>query len=216
MGALRQEDYLERPTLTHEEIPDETVYLLDGTSMLYRAFYAPSASGYLAADGATEVGALLAMGIEFARFINEVNPRYLAMAFDVDRDTTFRRDMFPPYKAQRVPHPEDLKLQVPLAKAMAEALGCRTFEMEGFEADDVIATLTRWGRSVGLGVVVCSVDKDMWQLVRERVHVMGPRRGGYSIVGDEEVKARFGVRPSQLPDLMGLAGDAADNIPGLE
>lgn len=204
------------PPLTHEQLPDESIYILDGTSMLFRAFYGRGAGGYLAADGATEVGAVLAMGIEFAQFINEVNPRYVAMAFDVGRDTTFRREIFPPYKAHRKPHPVDITLQMPLAKALAEALGCRTLSLEGFEADDVMATLTRWARSVGLGVVVCSSDKDMCQLVRDRVHVMLPRSNDYAILGHEEVEAKFGVRPSSLPDLFGLVGDVADNIPGVK
>ncbi|CAM9254428.1 unnamed protein product, partial [Sphacelaria rigidula] len=138
------------------------------------------------------------------------------MAFDVGRDTTFRREIFPPYKAHRKPHPYDLTLQMPLAKALAEALGCQTFSLEGFEADDVMATLTRWARSAGLGVVVCSSDKDMCQLVRDRVHVMLPRSNDYAILGDEEVKEKFGVKPRALPDLFGLVGDVADNIPGVK
>ncbi|CAN0210062.1 unnamed protein product [Ectocarpus sp. 4 AP-2014] len=213
--------------LTHDQLPEESIYLLDGTSMLFRAFYGRGAGGYLASNGATEVGAVLAMGIEFAQFINEVKPRYVAMAFDVGRETTFRRKLYPQYKAQRKPVPLDLTLQIPLAKALSEALGCRTFEMEGYEADDVMATLARqdaragawlgwWGRSVGLGVVVCSSDKDMCQLVRDRVHVMQPRRDGYTILGSEEVLAKFGVKPSALPDLFGLVGDVADNIPGVK
>ncbi|CAN0190906.1 unnamed protein product [Ascophyllum nodosum] len=155
------------------------------------------------------------MGIEFAQFINEVKPRYVAMAFDVGRDTTFRRDMFPPYKAQRKPIPEDLALQTPLARALCEALGCRTFTAPGFEADDVMATLARWARSVGLSVVICSEDKDMCQLVGDRMHVMYRRSNGYGVVGAEEVQAKFGVKPASLPDLFGLAGDASDNIPGV-
>ncbi|CAM9949243.1 unnamed protein product, partial [Hapterophycus canaliculatus] len=138
------------------------------------------------------------------------------MAFDVGRETTFRRKLFPEYKAQRKPVPVELGLQIPLAKALSEALGCRTFAMEGFEADDVMATLARWGRSAGLGVVVCSCDKDMCQLVRDRVHVMQPRSNGYTILGAEEVVAKFGVKPAALPDLFGLVGDVADNIPGVK
>ncbi|CAN0548903.1 unnamed protein product, partial [Ectocarpus sp. 12 AP-2014] len=131
------------PPLTHDQLPEESFYLLDGTSMLFRAFYGRGAGGYLASNGATEVGAVLAMGIEFAQFINEVKPRYVAMAFDVGRETTFRRKLYPQYKAQRKPVPLDLTLQIPLAKALSEALGCRTFDMEGYEADDVMATLAR-------------------------------------------------------------------------
>eukprot|EP00752_Nemacystus_decipiens_P009700 g8663.t1 len=202
--------------LTHQQLPDESIYILDGTSMLFRAFYGRGAGGYLGSNGATEVGAVLAMGIEFAQFINEVKPRYIAMAFDVGRDTTFRRKLYPAYKAHRKPVPVDLNLQIPLAKALSEALGCRTFSMEGYEADDIMATLARWGRSVGLGVVVCSSDKDMCQLVRDRVHVMQPRSDGYTVLGDEEVISKFGVKPSSLPDLFGLVGDVADNIPGVK
>eukprot|EP00903_Cladosiphon_okamuranus_P014557 g13503.t1 len=200
------------PTL----LPEESIYILDGTSMLFRAFYGRGAGGYLASNGVTEVGAVLAMGIEFAQFINEVKPRYVAMAFDVKRETTFRRELYPEYKAHRKPVPVDLNHQIPLAKALSEALGCRTFSMEGYEADDVMATLARWGRSAGLGVVVCSSDKDMCQLVRDRVHVMQPRSDGYTVLGDEEVMSKFGVKPSALPDLFGLVGDVADNIPGVK
>ncbi|CAM9647425.1 unnamed protein product, partial [Phaeothamnion confervicola] len=164
------------PPLTPGDLPDETLYLLDGTAMMFRAFYGRGAGGYLAADGATEVGAVRAMGVELARFVTDVRPRYLAMAFDVGRDSTFRRAIFADYKAQRAAHPQGLLMQMPLAKAMVTALGCRYFELEGYEADDVMATLSRWGRAAGLNIAVVSDDKDMCQLAADRVHIVTPGR----------------------------------------
>ncbi|KAG5189704.1 5'-3' exonuclease [Tribonema minus] len=160
----------------HTDVPDETLWVLDGTSMLFRAHFGKGSQSYLAADGATEVAAVLAMGIELAQFIEEVQPRYLAVAFDVDRNSTFRRQLMPTYKAHRPPHPRDLLLQLPLATALTKCLGCTCLSQRGYEADDVMATLATWGRSIGLSVVLVSEDKDMLQLVRERVHVMAPRR----------------------------------------
>ncbi|CAM9873184.1 unnamed protein product [Chrysoparadoxa australica] len=201
---------------THHQLPDETLYLLDGTAMMHRAFHGKGSGSYLAADGATEVAALKAMGIELAQFIAEVKPRYLAMAFDTDRNTTFRRVIMPSYKAQRPALPLDLELQLPLASKMASALGVKCYCMKGWEADDIMATLARWAREVHLNAVLVSDDKDMHQVIRDRVHVMTPKSRGHKLLGQAEVMQKYGLGPSVLTDLTGLTGDHADNIPGIK
>lgn len=132
-------------------------------------------------------GALTVMMLQFARFVRDVKPRYLAVAFDVTR-TTFRNDLYPAYKQHRSDISPHLVPLLGLAPSLIEKLGCRSYMKLGFEADDVMATLSKWGRGRGLNVVHVSADKDMLQLIGTGVHVMHPFTR--EIFGPDEVGRR--------------------------
>jgi len=208
------------PRFTHHELSQETLYIMDGTSMIYNAYFSREGmdefGGYTAALGnngeMVPCGALLAMSMHFARFIRDIKPRYLVAAMDVSRET-FRNEIFPDYKQQRPSAPEDLVPQFGHVQGILEAMGCQTYGAQGYEADDVMATLSSWARERGLQVCIVSGDKDMLQLVGTGVHVMNPRNR--VMMGTREVQEKYGVAPRYLCDLMALIGDSADNIPGV-
>lgn len=156
--------------------------------------------------------ALSVMAMNFARFIREVKPTYLAAAFDSSRKSLVRATVLPSYKSQRPATPTDLIPQLLAAPSLLEAFGCKCFRLDGHEADDLMASISRWGRGKGLNVVHVSIDKDMLQLVNTGVHVMRP--GNFEVMGKEAVFEKFGVLPESLVDLLALMGDGADNIPG--
>jgi len=220
------------PKFIYKDLPSETLYILDATSMIYNAYFSRegvsdfgdsfmsvSGSGFEGGscdgnhDSKVSSSALTTMSMHFARFIRDVKPRYVVAALDVSR-TTFRSDLYTPYKQQRPSTPHDLAHQFPLVKPVLEALGVPTYGVEGYEADDVMATISLWARAKGLNVCLVSGDKDMLQLVDVGVHVMNPRTR--EMTGVQEVRNKYGVSPSDLVDLMALAGDSADNIPGVK
>jgi DNA polymerase-1 len=153
-------------------------------------------------------------------------PRYLAAVFD-SRTPTFRHKRYPDYKATRQKAPEDLHSQVPLVEEVLHALGVPVLQAEGYEADDIIATLVRRGREESRPCYIFSSDKDLLQLVGERVWELRPSKtaktdgGGtgstpYDLIGPEEVKAEWGVAPDRVLDLLSLTGDSSDNVPGVK
>lgn len=211
------------PKFDFRELPGETLYILDGTSMLYNAYYSRESSNdfydvrtkKVKEDGEEieiHCGALAAMSMHFARFIRDVKPRYVCAALDAS-SKTFRNDLYPAYKEQRESAPEDLIPQFNMVEPTLHALGCPTYTKLGYEADDIMAALTVWGRERGLNVCIVSGDKDMLQLVDVGIHVMNPRNR--KMMGVSEVTAKYGVPPEGLVDMMALVGDSADNIPGV-
>ena len=211
------------PEFHFRELPGETLYILDGTSMIYNAYYSRESSNDFydvrtrkveESGEETEIhcGALAAMSMHFARFIRDIKPRYICAALDAS-SKTFRNDLYPQYKEQREAAPEDLIPQFQMVQPTLHALGCPTYIKQGYEADDVMAALTVWGRERGLNVCIVSGDKDMLQLVDVGVHVMNPRNR--KMMGISEVTAKYGVPPQGLVDMMALVGDSADNIPGV-
>ena len=148
------------------------------------------------------------------KYLKDARPSHAAVCFD-HALTSFRNDLEPGYKAGRGEAPEDLEPQFALCAEAARALGVRTFEAEGFEADDVIATLCRRLVSRRARVVVVSADKDLAQLVREdgRVVLRDDARG--TTLDADGVRGKFGVAPRQIPDWLGLVGDAVDSLPGV-
>jgi DNA polymerase-1 len=151
-------------------------------------------------------------------------PRYMAAVFD-SRTPTFRHKRYPDYKATRQKAPEDLHAQVPLVEEALHALGVPVLQAEGYEADDIIATLVRRCREEGRSCYIFSSDKDLLQLVGERVWELRPSKtaktdgggtGGYDLIGPEEVKTEWGVVPGRVLDLLSLTGDSSDNVPGVK
>jgi DNA polymerase-1 len=190
------------------------VLLFDGNALVHRAFHAlppltVSKTGEI-------VNAVYGFASTLLKVIAELKPTYWAIAFD--RPTpTFRHQKFEDYKAQRPATPEELKNQIKRVHQLVDAFHIPVFEIDGFEADDVLGTLGKQAAEQGVETIIVSGDNDMLQLVAPGVRMLAPRRAfGDSILYDEEaVKQKYSIRPSQITDLKALTGDPSDNIPGI-
>ena len=187
----------------------KSLYLIDGSSYLYRAFHAlPPFSN----SRGEPTGAVLGVINMLQKSLKEAKPSHLAVVFDAP-GRTFRDDLFEAYKAHRPPMPDDLRAQIaPLLEAV-EALGLPMLRISGVEADDVIGTLARRGARAGMQVVISTGDKDMAQLVDGQVTLVNTMTG--STLDRAGVKAKFDVYPEQIVDYLALIGDTSDNIPGV-
>ncbi|MBL7080987.1 MAG: DNA polymerase I [Candidatus Omnitrophica bacterium] len=187
------------------------VVLIDANGICYRAYYAIRGL-------ATSYGLCTNAIYGFVNFLNkvlkEINPQYMGVCFDVSRHT-FRQKEFARYKIQRPPMPADLVTQLPYIKKIIKAFGINIFEKEGFEADDVIATLTRKAKEKDFTIMIVSADKDILQLVDEGVIVLHPHKDKKIIYDVAGVKRQYGFLPGRIADFIALAGDTADNIPGV-
>ncbi|MCG6867748.1 MAG: DNA polymerase I [Gammaproteobacteria bacterium] len=183
--------------------------LVDGSSYLYRAFHALPA---LSNGKGQPTGAVYGVTAMLKKLLTDYRPQRMAVVFDA-RGKTFRHDLYPAYKANRPPMPEELSQQVQPLHVLVEALGMPLLSIEGVEADDVIGTLTRAALAEGTPVVISTGDKDMAQVVQNGVTLVNTMndtrldRGG--------VQERFGVAPEQIVDYLALMGDKVDNIPGV-
>ncbi len=186
------------------------LYLLDGSSYIYRAYYGIRD---LATSGGMPTNAVFGFSRMLLTLLQEHSPEYLAVVFDRPRDETFRREIYPEYKANRDAMPEDLVPQIPYIRKILQALTIPVLEAPGFEADDVIATLARRSAAEGIRVTVVTGDKDLMQIVNDKICLLDTMKGSCS--GPQEVLERFGVPPERVPDVLGLAGDTSDNIPGI-
>ncbi len=187
--------------------------LLDTNGLIYRAFYALP---YLVTASGRPTNAVYGFTAMLLKVLEEERPAYVAAAFDRP-GRTFRHEQYAAYKAQRIAMPDDLRPQIGLSKQVLDALRIPIFEAEGFEADDIIATIARRARREGLSVLIVSGDLDTLQLVDEDTRVMVTSRGvTETVVYDEaRVRERFGFEPERLPDYKSLRGDPSDNIPGI-
>lgn len=186
------------------------LYLLDGSSYIYRAYYGIRDR---ATAGGMPTNAVFGFTRMLLTLLQENRPDYLAVVFDPPREETFRRKIYPAYKANRDAMPEDLALQVPYIKQILQSLNIPSLEAPEFEADDLIATLARRHAAEGTQVTVVTGDKDLMQIVGERIELLDTMKNKRS--GPQEVLDRFGVPPELVADLLGLAGDTSDNIPGV-
>jgi len=188
-----------------------TVHLVDASPYVFRAYFS------LPSSITTPEGAPANAAYGFASFllklIDDEAPSHLAVAFDESLTTSFRNDLYPEYKAQRELPPAELEAQLTACRDVADALGAATFADAVYEADDILATLAEQMTAAGHGAVVVSGDKDLAQLVGPRVELYDAARD--ERLGAAEVRQKFGVEPEQIPDLLGLQGDAVDNIPGV-
>ena len=183
--------------------------LVDGSSYLYRAFHAmPS----LTNSKGQPTGAAYGMTNMLKRLEAEVQPELAAVVFDA-KGKTFRDDLYPEYKANRPPMPMELRSQIETIHALVRALGFPVLVEGGVEADDVIGTLAEQARRQGLDVLVCTGDKDMAQLVDERVTMVNTMDD--PVLDAAGVKAKFGVPPESIVDYLALVGDTVDNVPGV-
>ena len=200
---------------TERDIMENTLYILDGHGLIYRAYYAFINRPLITTKG-ENTSAIFGFMRMLLKLLQEEEPSHLVCAFD-PRGKTFRHERFPEYKAKRMKAPEDLHVQGELIKRIVEKLGITRVEVEGFEADDVIGTLSSQATALGMKTVILSGDKDVLQLVDESVSVYTSKKGisEVEVLHMEEVEAQWGVRPGQMIDLFALMGDQSDNIPGV-
>lgn len=192
----------------------EKLFLLDAYALIYRAYYAFIKSPRINSKG-LNTSAILGFVNTLHEVIEKEKPTHIGVAFDPS-GPTFRHEAYEQYKAQREACPEDIKKAVPIIKEVLRAMRIPILEVPGFEADDVIGTLATKAGDMGIDTYMLTPDKDYGQLVRENVRMYRPRHGGgYEVMGPEEVKAKYGISSTlQVIDLLGLMGDASDNIPG--
>ncbi|MBW2699200.1 MAG: DNA polymerase I [Deltaproteobacteria bacterium] len=184
-------------------------YLIDGSGYIYRAFFGIA---QLSNSSGTPTNAVFGVTRMLLKLLDEEQPENLVVVFDAP-GPTFRHEIYPEYKANRPPTPEELVPQRPLVRRAVEALNLPQVELVGFEADDLIGTLTDRAREAGQEVVIVSGDKDMMQLVGPGVVLLDPMKGKrYDADG---VFEKMGVKPEQVVDLLALMGDSSDNIPGI-
>ncbi|MBF6467612.1 DNA polymerase I [Nocardia beijingensis] len=192
-----------------------TLLLLDGHSIAYRAFFALPAENFKTVTGQT-TNAVYGFTAMLINLLRDEKPTHVAAAFDVSRQT-FRAEAYPEYKANRTTTPDEFRGQVELTKDVLGALGIPVMAIDGFEADDVIATLTTQATAAGFRVLIVTGDRDSIQLVDENVTVLYPRKGVSDLTRftPEEVMAKYGLTPNQYPDYAALRGDPSDNLPGI-
>jgi DNA polymerase-1 len=194
----------------------ERLLLLDGNGLIYRGYYALIDQPLTTSKGEL-VTAVFGFTNIVLRAIADVHPDHIAVAFDLGKPT-FRHERYAEYKATRTRMPDDMRDQIPKVRDVVKALGIPVYEREGYEADDVIATLTGQAEAAGLGVTILTGDLDMLQLVTERTRLMVSLRGGVAntVAYDlAKIDERWGLRPDQMLDYKSLKGDPTDNIPGI-
>ncbi|MDE6160345.1 MAG: DNA polymerase I [Muribaculaceae bacterium] len=192
------------------------LFLLDAYALIYRAYYAMMRSPRRTTDG-LNTSAIFGFSNTLDDILRKENPDYIAVCFDPPGGHTFRHDAYPEYKAQREKQPEDITVAIPYIKELLAAYRIPVVEIEGYEADDVIGTLSRVAEEEGYMTYMMTPDKDYGQLVTDRVLQYRPALGGkgFEVRGPAEVCARYGISsPRQVIDLLALEGDASDNIPG--
>jgi DNA polymerase-1 len=187
-----------------------TLYLIDGSAYVYRAFFAlPPLSN----SKGLQTNAVYGFTTMLMKILREHRPDGLAVAFD-EKGPTLRHDEFKDYKAQRPPMPEGMSAQIPYIHRVVEAFGLHAARLAGYEADDLIGTLSRKAEAAGFDVVIVTGDKDMFQLLTPHVRIYDPVKDKW--YGEEDCRERFGVEPARVVEVMGLMGDATDNIPGVK
>ena len=192
---------------------DSELFLVDGNNLAYRAYYALPEE--LATSEGFPTNALLGFTNMLFKLLADYRPKGVAVAWDTR--ATHRKELDPEYKVDRRPMPDLLSEQFPHFRPIVEAFGYRNLEFEGWEADDVIATLAARADEAGVKTTVVSTDRDAFQLVSDNVSLMMTPRGvaDVHVYTPERVFARYGVTPEQVPDFIGLKGDTSDNIPGV-
>jgi len=187
------------------------LFLIDGHFYCYRAYYAIRE---LKTSKGFPTNAIFGFFNMLNKIIQRERPDYMAVSFDT-KVPTFRHKKFKQYKIHRKPMPEELVIQLPWIKELLKTLNISIYEKDGYEADDVIATLASKFSNQALQIYIGSSDKDILQLVNEDLKVYRPYNKSKSIFGIEEVKQKFGVHPNRIADYLALKGDSSDNIPGI-
>ena len=192
-----------------EANPVKHLYLVDGSGFIFRAFHAIRP---LNRPDGTPVNAVFGFTRMLMKLLRDTKAEHIAIIFDAAR-RTFRNDIYPDYKGHRPDAPEELVPQFPLIKEASKAFNLHTIEIEGFEADDIIATYARQATQAGAEVTIVSSDKDLMQLVNDKVVMFDEMKNRR--IGRNEVIERFGVGPEKVVEVQALAGDSVDNVPGV-
>ena len=201
---------LEPVTPTPDHGAKKRVFLVDGNSYLYRAFYA---TPHLSNSRGIPTNAVYAFISMIKKLMNTESPDILVIIFD-SKAPSFREAISKEYKAQRPPMPGNLVTQIPYVKRIIEAMGLPMLEKEGFEADDVIGTIVEHLKGhYDMATYIVTSDKDMMQLVSDRVFIYDTMKN--QLIGEKEVLEKLGVKPAHVIDYLALAGDTSDNIPGV-
>jgi len=183
--------------------------------MAYRAFFALPAENFTTAQG-QHTNAIYGFVTMLLSLLSTEKPTHVAVAFDVSRKT-FRSEIFPEYKANRAKTPDEFRSQMSYLHELVTAFGITTFEVEGFEADDIIATISKQAERENAEVFICTGDRDSFQLVNEKTTVLYPKRGVSDLtrMTPEAVAEKYGMSPQQYPDFAALRGDPSDNLPSV-
>ena len=195
---------------------DKRVFLLDAFALIFRAYYALIRSPRISSTG-KNTNAQFGFTNALMELINKQKPSHLAVCFDTSAPTERHTD-FADYKANRQETPEDILAAVPDIKAIIRGLNIPIIELDGFEADDVIGTLSKQAEAAGYEVMMVTPDKDYGQLVSDKIKIYKPsyQGNGVEILGPEEVCAKWNIQSvDQVIDMLGMMGDAVDNIPGI-
>lgn len=194
---------------------ENSVYIFDSYGLIYRAYFALINHPLTNSNG-ENIGAVSIFFRNLKALMAKYKPKYLAAAFD-SRTPTFRHKMYDQYKATRQKTPDDLHAQVPWIEDVLEKLGVPVLRVDGFEADDIIATVAKKCAEQNMGCRILSGDKDLLQLVTDTCKEMQPDKnsGGWETVGIEQVKTKWGIPPELILDYLSLLGDASDNVPGV-
>ncbi|AXG77299.1 DNA polymerase I [Streptomyces paludis] len=189
--------------------------LMDGHSLAYRAFFALPVENFTTASG-QPTNAIYGFASMLANTLRDEAPTHFAVAFDVSRKT-WRSEEFPEYKANRSKTPDEFKGQVELIGELLDAMRADRFAVDGFEADDVIATLATQAEAAGFEVLIVTGDRDSFQLISEHTTVLYPTKGVSELTRftPEKVQEKYGLTPAQYPDFAALRGDPSDNLPGI-
>ena len=191
------------------------VLLIDGHSMAYRAFFALPAENFTTAQG-QHTNAIYGFATMLLSLLTTERPTHVAVAFDVSRKT-FRSEIFPEYKANRAKTPDEFRSQMSYLHDLVSAFGISTFEVDGFEADDIIATIAKQAEREDSEIFICTGDRDSFQLVNEKTTVLYPKRGVSDLarMTPQAVQDKYGMSPEQYPDFAALRGDPSDNLPSV-
>ena len=189
-----------------------TLFLIDGSSQMYRAYHAFRGRGLSNQEGHT-THAVYVFVTMLRKLMSDHHPAYIAASFDL-AGRTFRDDLVTDYKANRAEMPDDLAEQINWVHEACEALGVPIITAPGYEADDVIGTIAKRASETGFDVAIVSIDKDFFQLVHNGVRVYDPREDG-TWFDEVAVREKFGVQPSRVVDVLALVGDTSDNVAGV-
>ena len=189
--------------------------LIDGHSMAYRAFFALPVENFTTAQG-QHTNAIYGFATMLISLLKDEKPTHVAVAFDVSRKT-FRTDIFPDYKANRAKTPDEFRSQMSYLNDLVTGFGITQFALEGYEADDLIATITKQAEREGAEVLICTGDRDSFQLVTDKTTVLYPKRGVSEMarMTPDAVAEKYGMSPDQYPDFAALRGDPSDNLPSI-
>jgi DNA polymerase-1 len=188
---------------------DKTIYLIDGTAYIHRAYHAIRD---LTNSKGLPTNAVFGFTRMLIKLMEDRSPQYIGMFFDA-KGPTFRHDMYKEYKANRPPMPEDMAMQIPYIKEITAAFNLPIIELQGYEADDLIGTLALAAEKEGYEVVMVTGDKDFMQLVTDKAAIWDPMKE--NTIDLKTIREKFGIEPHQMIDVQGLSGDTADNVPGV-